>query len=51
LKILNSGFNNLLPLQFAEVDLYPKDYQKEIDEWNNLMYDALNSMSFMALAS
>jgi glutathionyl-hydroquinone reductase len=42
IRMLNSEFNHLLPKDKAEVDLYPKDLQKEIDEVNEWMYSTVN---------
>jgi putative glutathione S-transferase len=43
LRILNRGFNDLLPPEKAAVDLYPAALREEIDTINDWMYPRLNN--------
>ncbi|CAH2354637.1 glutathione S-transferase omega-like 2 [[Candida] railenensis] len=43
LRMLNSEFNELLPKQYSEIDLYPSKLQAEIDELNGWVYDNVNN--------
>ncbi len=40
IRIFNSGFDSLAQ---GDIDLYPTDYQKEIDEVNELVYENINN--------
>jgi glutathionyl-hydroquinone reductase len=46
IRIFNSEFNELLPREKAEVDLYPANIAAEIDELNEWVYDGINSAFF-----
>jgi putative glutathione S-transferase len=43
IRIFNTAFNELLPKEKAEIDLYPENLRKEIDETNEWVYDTVNS--------
>ena len=43
IRILNTGFNSLLPAEKAAIDLYPEDLRNEIDPLNDLIYAGINS--------
>lgn len=43
IRMLNAEFNDLLPAEYAEVNLYPKELQTRIDEINDLVYDNINN--------
>jgi glutathionyl-hydroquinone reductase len=43
IRMMNTEFNQFLPEKYHQVDLYPKDLQKEIDVANEWMYDNINS--------
>ncbi|PVH23030.1 hypothetical protein CXQ85_002756 [Candidozyma haemuli] len=43
IRMLNTEFNDLLPADFAEVDLYPENLRGKIDEINDLVYDNINN--------
>ncbi|KIJ55638.1 hypothetical protein M422DRAFT_152260, partial [Sphaerobolus stellatus SS14] len=43
IRIFNSDFNDLLPAEKAQIDLYPGDLKKDIDELNAWVYDHLNN--------
>ena len=43
IRMLNTGFNSLLPEKYASVDLYPADLRSEIDEHNTWTYDNINN--------
>lgn len=43
LRMFNSEFNELLPKKYSEVDLYPSELRKEIDELNGWIYENINS--------
>lgn len=44
IRIFNSAFNHLLPVEKAKLDFYPEDLRNEIDELNAWVYDTVNSM-------
>ena len=43
LRMFHSEFNSLLPSEYAELDLYPKEKRHEIDEINSWIHDNINS--------
>ncbi|KAK7435223.1 S-glutathionyl-(chloro)hydroquinone reductase [Stygiomarasmius scandens] len=43
IRIFNSAFNDLLPSEYAKVDLYPEHLRKEIDEINDWVYTDINN--------
>ena len=43
IRMLNTGFNDILPADKAAIDLYPESLRKEIDELNEWVYDTVNS--------
>lgn len=43
IRMLNTEFNDLLPSEYAEVDIYPEQHRKQIDEINDLVYDNINN--------
>lgn len=43
IRMLNSEFNDLLPADYAQVDLYPESLRSKIDEINDLVYDNINN--------
>ena len=43
IRILNIGFNNLLPADKAAVDLYPEELRTEVDAVNDWIYNGINS--------
>ncbi|KAM3123749.1 hypothetical protein ACQ2H7_002974 [Candidozyma auris] len=43
IRMLNTEFNDLLPADYAEVDLYPEELRSKIDEINELVYDNINN--------
>ena len=43
IRVLNTEFNHLLPKEKAELDFYPEELRKEIDEVNDWVYDTVNS--------
>ena len=43
LRMFRSEFNSLLPSEYAELDLYPKEKRHEIDEINSWIHDNINS--------
>ena len=49
IRIFNSAFNDLLPKDKADLDFYPNEYQAEIDELNQWIYDDINSKVHRAL--
>ena len=49
IRIFNSAFNDLLPKDKADLDFYPNQYQAEIDELNQWIYDDINSKVHRAL--
>jgi len=46
IRMFNSEFNELLPREKAELDLYPANIAAEIDELNEWVYDGINSAFF-----
>ena len=49
IRIFNSAFNELLPKDKADLDFYPNEYQAEIDELNQWIYDDINSRVYRSL--
>lgn len=45
IRILNTAFNDLIPEDKAQLDLYPEPLRAEIDEINDWVYDNINSKS------
>lgn len=43
IRMFNSAFNRMLPSKYAEVDLYPAEHRKEIDEINSWVFETINS--------
>jgi glutathionyl-hydroquinone reductase len=43
IRMLNTGFNGILPEQYAKVDLVPKSLEAKIDENNAWIYDDINN--------
>ena len=43
IRMFNTAFNNLLPKDRAELDLYPQAHRAEIDELNEWVYHTINS--------
>lgn len=43
IRMLNTEFNDLLPAEYAEVDIYPEELRSKIDEINDLVYDNINN--------
>ena len=43
IRILNTAFNEFLPKEKAEIDIYPEQYRTEIDGINEWIYDTINS--------
>ena len=43
IRFLNTGFNSLLEGKEKEIDLYPEDLRKEIDELNEWVYNDVNN--------
>ena len=41
--MFNTEFNDLIPKDKAELDLYPEAHRAEIDEINGWVYDTVNS--------
>lgn len=48
LRIFNSAFNDLLPNEFAKVDVYPAEFQKEINEYHDWIYPNINNGVYKA---
>lgn len=48
LRIFNTGFNTILPKEYAEIDLYPEADQAKIDELNGWIYDNINNGVYKA---
>jgi len=42
-RMLNSAFDHLLPKEKADIDLYPKRLQAQIDALNDWMYPSINN--------
>lgn len=45
IRMFNTEFNNELPQKYAELDLYPENLKKEIDELNEWVYDTVSSLA------
>jgi glutathionyl-hydroquinone reductase len=45
MRMFNSAFNNL---GAASLDLYPEEHRKEIDQWNELIYQTVNNGVYRA---
>lgn len=45
IRIFNSAFNELLPVEKAKLDFYPEELKAQIDEVNAWVYDTVNSTS------
>ncbi|KAL0058130.1 S-glutathionyl-(chloro)hydroquinone reductase [Marasmius tenuissimus] len=43
IRIFNTAFNELLPEEYAKLDLYPEDLRGEIDSLNEWMYNDVNN--------
>ncbi|KAG7095437.1 hypothetical protein E1B28_006186 [Marasmius oreades] len=43
IRIFNTAFDDLLPEEYAKIDLYPKGLQTEIDQMNEWMYSDINN--------
>ncbi|WLF76367.1 S-glutathionyl-(chloro)hydroquinone reductase [Lodderomyces elongisporus] len=43
IRMLNTEFNSILPSEYAELNLVPKDLEKQIDEINGWVYDNINN--------
>ena len=43
IRMFNSAFNDQLPSDKADIDLYPEHLRKDIDELNEWVYDTVNS--------
>ncbi|KAI5966750.1 ECM4 [Candida pseudojiufengensis] len=43
IRMLNFDFNSILPTEYAEVNLVPKDLENKIDEINGWIYDNINN--------
>jgi putative glutathione S-transferase len=43
IRLLNSEFNAILPEERANLDFYPGELRKDIDEVNEWVYDRINS--------
>ena len=43
IRIFNTEFNEILPKDKAEIDIYPKALREEIDSANEWVYDNINS--------
>ncbi|TEB34318.1 glutathione S-transferase [Coprinellus micaceus] len=48
IRILNTGFNELLPAEKAAVDLYPEELRSDIDPLNDLIYAGINNGVYRA---
>ena len=48
IRMLNTEFNSILPSEYAEVDLVPKDLESQIDELNSWIYDNINNGVYKA---
>lgn len=49
IRIFNTAFNDVLPEEYAKVDLYPEQHRAEIDEIGAWVYDTVNSTFFCHL--
>jgi glutathionyl-hydroquinone reductase len=45
LRIFNTAFNELIPKEKAEIDLYPQELRDEIESSHEWIYPNINSMS------
>ncbi|ANB15705.1 Ecm4p [Sugiyamaella lignohabitans] len=43
IRILNTAFNDLIAPEYQKVNIYPEQYQKQIDELNEWIYDSINN--------
>jgi len=43
IRILNTAFNDLIPKEYAAIDIYPEAHRAEIDEINSWVYDNINN--------
>ncbi|ODQ77658.1 hypothetical protein BABINDRAFT_163371 [Babjeviella inositovora NRRL Y-12698] len=43
IRMLNSGFNSVLPTNYAQLDFYPEDLRAKIDELNEWIYPTINN--------
>ncbi|KAK7047383.1 S-glutathionyl-(chloro)hydroquinone reductase [Paramarasmius palmivorus] len=43
IRIFNSAFNELLPPEYAKIDLYPEELRKEVDKVNEWVYSDINN--------
>jgi len=43
IRMLYTEFDDLLPEKYRNVDLYPEDLRKDIDETNSWTYDTINN--------
>lgn len=48
IRMFNSAFNRMLPSKYAEVDLYPAEHRKEIDEINSWVFETINNGVYKA---
>jgi putative glutathione S-transferase len=49
IRIFNSAFNDLLPSDKANLNIYPANFQTEIDQINEWIYPGINSTHTSAL--
>ena len=50
IRMFNSAFNDHLPSERANLDLYPEPLKGQIDELNTWVYDTVNSMCSLAIS-
>ncbi|KAJ8082962.1 S-glutathionyl-(chloro)hydroquinone reductase [Marasmius tenuissimus] len=43
IRIFNTAFNDMIPDEYAKVDLYPEDLRGEIDSLNEWVYHSINN--------
>ncbi|KAG9010463.1 S-glutathionyl-(chloro)hydroquinone reductase [Tulasnella sp. JGI-2019a] len=43
IRMFNTAFNDLLPVEKSKLDLYPNELRKDIDEVNDWLYNTVNS--------
>ena len=43
IRIFNTEFNELIPADKANIDIYPKEHREEIDSANEWVYSGINS--------
>lgn len=43
IRMFNTSFNKFLPKEQAELNFYPEELRKEIDEKNEWIYDTINN--------